>query len=102
MAWGAVELEPEVADWLERLPDEEFGRVEFYVDLLAERGPLLEYPYTSQLRGKLRELRFYLGYGVTRSASHTTSRAGGGSFSSRSSRSRRGASGARSIARSKR
>lgn len=56
-----MELEPEVADWLERLSDEEFGRVEFYVDLLAERGPLLGHPYTSQLRGKLRELRFYLG-----------------------------------------
>jgi hypothetical protein len=38
VAWGVVELEPEVADWLERLSDEEFGRVEFYVDLLADRG----------------------------------------------------------------
>jgi hypothetical protein len=62
VAWGVVELEPEVADWLERLSDEEFGRVEFYVDLLADRGgPLLGQPYTCQLRGKLRELRFYLG-----------------------------------------
>jgi hypothetical protein len=59
--WGRVELEPEVADWVENLPAAEFGRVEFYVDLLAERGPLLDQPYTRQLRGKLRELRFYLG-----------------------------------------
>jgi hypothetical protein len=32
----------------------------FYVDLLAERGVLLGEPYTRQLRGKLRELRFHL------------------------------------------
>jgi len=61
MPWGKVELEPEVADWVESLPPAEFGRVEFYIDLLAERGPLLDQPYTRQLRGKLRELRFYLG-----------------------------------------
>lgn len=61
MPWGSVELESEVADWLEALADEEFGRVEFYIDLLGERGPLLDEPYTRQLRGKLRELRFYLG-----------------------------------------
>ena len=61
MPWGGVELEPEVADWVEALPPAEFGRAEFYVDLLAERGPLLDQPYTRQLRGKLRELRFYLG-----------------------------------------
>jgi hypothetical protein len=56
-----VELEPEVVEWIQCLPDEEFGRVEFYIDLLEERGVLLAEPYTRQLRGKLRELRFYLG-----------------------------------------
>jgi hypothetical protein len=56
-----VELEPEVADWIQRLRDEEFGRVEFYIDLLAEKGVNLDEPYSRQLRGKLRELRFYLG-----------------------------------------
>ena len=61
MPWGSVELEPEVAEWVEALPAAEFGRVEFYIDLLADRGPLLDQPYTRQLRGKLRELRFYLG-----------------------------------------
>jgi len=61
VSWGKVELEPEVADWVEGLPAAEFGRAEFYIDLLAERGPLLDQPYTRQLRGKLRELRFYLG-----------------------------------------
>ncbi len=61
MPWGSVELEPEVVEWIEALPAAEFGRAEFYIDLLAERGPLLDQPYTRQLRGKLRELRFYLG-----------------------------------------
>lgn len=63
MAWGTVELEAEVASWVEALSDREFGRVEFYIDLLAERGPLLDEPFTRQLRGKLRELRFHLGAG---------------------------------------
>ena len=102
MAWGAVELEPEVTDWLERLSDEEFGRVEFYVDLLAERGPLLEYPTRANSEASSASSVSTSAHGVTRSASHTTSRAGGGSFSSRSSRSRRGASEVRSIALSKR
>ena len=61
MPWGVVELEPEVATWIGRLSDEEFGRVEFYIDLLEEKGVHLGEPYTRQLRGKLRELRFYLG-----------------------------------------
>lgn len=61
MTWGSVEVEPEVAKWLEDLSDDEFGQAAFYVDLLAERGVELGEPYTRQLRGKLRELRFYLG-----------------------------------------
>ncbi len=61
MPWGTVELEPEVAEWIEALPVADFGRAEFYIDLLADRGPLLDQPYTRQLRSKLRELRFYLG-----------------------------------------
>lgn len=60
MTWGAVELEPEVEKWLENLPTALFARAAFYVDLLAEQGPLLGEPYTKQLDGKLRELRFYL------------------------------------------
>lgn len=61
MAWGTVELEPEVEEWLLSLNDADFGRAAFYIDLLTERGPLLDEPYTRQLRGKLRELRFYMG-----------------------------------------
>ena len=56
-----MELEPEVAKWIGRLSDAEFGRVEFYIDLLEEKGVHLGEPYTRQLRGKLRELRFYIG-----------------------------------------
>ena len=44
-----------------RTPDDQFGRVEFYIDLLADRGAQLGEPYTRHLQGKLRELRFYLG-----------------------------------------
>lgn len=65
MTWGTVELEPEVRGWLEGLPTADFARAAFYVDLLAEKGPLLGEPYSRQLDGKLRELRFYLdGYAM--------------------------------------
>jgi hypothetical protein len=60
MSWGTVELEPEVRDWLEQLPSAQFAHAAFYVDLLADEGLLLGEPYTRQLGGKLRELRFYL------------------------------------------
>lgn len=53
-------MESEVEQWLEGLPTALFARAAFYVDLLADQGPLLGEPYTKQLDGKLRELRFYL------------------------------------------
>ena len=46
--------------WLDGLADDEFGHVERYIDLLADQGALLGEPFTRQLDGKLRELRFYL------------------------------------------
>lgn len=55
-----MELESEVRDWLESLPTDHFARAAFYVDLLADRGPTLGEPYTRQLDGKVRELRFHL------------------------------------------
>ena len=61
MTWGRIELHPEVVDWLQELSDDDFGHAAFYIDLLADRGTLLGEPYTRQLRGKLRELRFHLG-----------------------------------------
>jgi hypothetical protein len=60
MTWGEVELEPEVDDWFDTLGQADKETAAFYVDLLAERGVLLGEPYTKQLRGKLRELRFHL------------------------------------------
>jgi hypothetical protein len=66
MAWGTVELEEEVRQWLEALPTPQFARAAFYIDLLVEKGPLLDEPYTRQLDGKLRELRFYLEGSATR------------------------------------
>jgi hypothetical protein len=60
MAWGTVELEPEVRAWLEGLTGVHFGVAAFHIDLLAEQGPLLGEPHSRQLGGKLRELRFHL------------------------------------------
>lgn len=66
MAWGSVELEPEVMAWLDGLTDEDFGQAERYIDLLADEGVHLGEPWTRQLDGKLRELRFHLGRQQTR------------------------------------
>jgi len=53
-----------VQDWLDGLPEKVRGRVLARIDLLAEHGPALDYPYTSQIEGKLREVR--LRFGKTR------------------------------------
>jgi hypothetical protein len=60
-AWGQAELEPEVRDWLEGLDDQRWAQAMFHLDLLEAHGVLLGEPYTRQLDGKLRELRFYCG-----------------------------------------
>jgi hypothetical protein len=49
-----------VDEWFDTLDQADQETVAFYIDLLAERGVLLGEPYTRQLRGKLRELRFHL------------------------------------------
>lgn len=49
-----------------KLSDHDFGQAAFYVDSVADRGPLLKEPYTRQLNGKLRELRFFVGREQTR------------------------------------
>jgi hypothetical protein len=56
----AVELEPEVRPWLERLSDRDFGRADFLVGLPAEQAETLGEPYTRHLGGKVRELRFHV------------------------------------------
>lgn len=58
MNWG--EVESEIDGWFDSLDQDDQETAIFYVDLLAERGVLLGEPYTRQLQGKLRELRFYL------------------------------------------
>ncbi|MEV4577014.1 type II toxin-antitoxin system RelE/ParE family toxin [Nonomuraea jabiensis] len=47
-------------EWFDSLRQDDQETAVFYVDLLAERGILLDEPYTRQLHGKLRELRFHL------------------------------------------
>jgi DNA-binding XRE family transcriptional regulator len=66
MSPGEVELEPEVRDWYVSLDEGDQARVRFHVDRLAGMGPLLGEPYTRQLAGRLRELRFYLAGRPTR------------------------------------
>lgn len=53
-----------VKDWLNSLTDEIRAKVLARIDLMAEHGPTLDYPYTSQIEGLLRELR--LSFGKTR------------------------------------
>jgi hypothetical protein len=50
-----------VRTWLDGLPEEVRGKVIARVDLLREGGPTLDYPYTSQIQGRLRELRLQMG-----------------------------------------
>jgi len=47
--------------WLDSLPEEVRGRVSARIDLLAQHGPTLDHPYTSQIEGKLREVRLRFG-----------------------------------------
>lgn len=60
MAWGAVELEAELSEWLKRLPSRHLAAVAFYIDLLARHGPQLPWPHVRQVDRKLRKLRFHL------------------------------------------
>ena len=60
MARYVVEIEPEVRKWLDSLSDHDYGRAEFYADLLADHAERLGEPYSRHLGGKVRELRFHL------------------------------------------
>ncbi|MFD6394592.1 type II toxin-antitoxin system RelE/ParE family toxin [Nocardia sp. NPDC060259] len=55
-----VELEPEVASWLRSLTAREFGQVDVYVGMLAERATTLGEPWSRNLGEGVRELRFHL------------------------------------------
>jgi hypothetical protein len=60
MGWN-VELNDEFKDWFEGLDDDEQESVAYAVDLLAERGPHLQFPHSSSIErsrhGHMRELR---------------------------------------------
>jgi len=60
MSRYVVEIEPEVREWLDSLSDHDYGRAEFYADLLADNAETLGEPYSRHLGGKVRELRFHL------------------------------------------
>ena len=55
-----VEVEPEVEEWLSRLPVAEFATAAFHVDRRAERGATLRMPHSRALGEGLFELRFYM------------------------------------------
>lgn len=50
-----------VRSWLESLPEDVRGKVIARIDLLREGGPTLDYPNTSQIDGRLREVRLRMG-----------------------------------------
>lgn len=60
MSWGTVHFETEVRKWLMALSLSDQGKVSRNIVRLSEMGPLLSFPFSSQLKGKLRELRFHL------------------------------------------
>jgi len=67
MPWGTGGTRTKGPRLVGRLVDApHFARAAFYVDLLADQGPLLEEPYTRQLDGWLRGLRFHIDRGATR------------------------------------
>jgi hypothetical protein len=59
MLW-TIEIEPEVRQWLELLPDAHYDKAERAADMLAARATTLGKPYSRHLGGKVRELRFSL------------------------------------------
>ncbi|MGD0693951.1 MAG: type II toxin-antitoxin system RelE/ParE family toxin [Terriglobia bacterium] len=66
MAWPVEFYEDEsggrpVEKFLEALPAGHVGKVLQVLQMLEERGPHLPFPYSSQVEGKLRELRVHYG-----------------------------------------
>ena len=50
-----------VRDWMLDLPKEVRAKLLARVQMLREHGPSLDFPYTSHIEGRLRELRLRLG-----------------------------------------
>ncbi|MFJ4832061.1 type II toxin-antitoxin system RelE/ParE family toxin [Streptomyces sp. NPDC088747] len=57
----AIELEPEVVEWLDRLSETDLARVDYYAGRLADEGPSMSMPRSKPLGGGLYELRFAIG-----------------------------------------
>ena len=66
MSWGTVEIGPEVKEWMDTLTNTELATVIRQLDRLEDLGVLLPHPFSSQIQGKLRELRFHLQSGQFR------------------------------------
>jgi hypothetical protein len=52
MSRYVIEIEPEVRQWLDSLSDHDYGRAEFYADLLADNAETLGEPYSRHLAGQ--------------------------------------------------
>jgi phage-related protein len=50
-----------VRKWMDALPEDIRGKVIARIDLLKQGGPTLDYPYTSQIEGRFREVRLRMG-----------------------------------------
>lgn len=55
-----IEVEPEVLDWLETLPQAQYDKVERHADKLLAEPTTLGEPFSKHLGGKVRELRIML------------------------------------------
>ncbi|MBK6045623.1 type II toxin-antitoxin system RelE/ParE family toxin [Streptomyces sp. MBT55] len=61
-----IELEPQVRDWLDLLPEKHFRKVEEYAGLLAATGASTPMPFSRPLRDGVYELRPTLNGEATR------------------------------------
>lgn len=50
-----------VRDWFESQPQEVQQKLAAKINLLVEHGPMLDFPHTSQIEGRLREIRTRFG-----------------------------------------
>ncbi len=50
-----------VEEFFDRLPEDHLGKLLQGLQMLEERGPNLPFPYSSQVEGRLRELRVHYG-----------------------------------------
>jgi hypothetical protein len=70
MSRHVVEIEPEVGQWLDSLSDRDYGRAEFYADLLADNAETLGEPYSRHMGARSAS------FGFTIRASRCGSRTG--------------------------